>query len=712
MKKKILILSVLILSIVIGFVVYAKYFSNASDTKNIFKDEDSIQYMSKVDAENFYIYKDNTWQKEFIMGVNMGAAKPGYFPGEFGITKEDYLRWFKYISDMNSNTIRIYTILNPEFYDAFYEYNESAVNTLYLIQGVWINESDIAKYKDAYNPQIESNFKEEIETTIDVLHGNKIIKKVPGNACGIYEKDVSKYVLGYVLGIEWDPAFVTITNDNNKDNVNYDGKYLYSKDASPFENFLCSKGDECIEYETENYKIQRPVSFTNWVTTDMLSHPNEPLVEEDQVCVNVENIKSKDTFKAGLFASYHIYPYYPDSMNYQKEYSNFKDNNGNIDTYRAYLKDLKKEHSIPVLVAEFGIPASRGKAHENINTGFNQGNVSEKDQGEMDAAMLKDIYEEGYAGGIVFAFQDEWFKRAWNTMGLDIADRRAYWNNTQTNEQHFGLLSFDSGKKESTCYVDGDINDWDGTSAVSTNNGTELYVKSDETYLYFMVKSSNFDFAKDNLFIPIDTIQNQGNLSYNGLNFNKDADFIVSINGTDKSQILVDPYYDSFQYLYGNQLSIITQDKDYDIKNSDKFNPIYLPLNIELELPQDKVKIPFSKYETGKLLYGDGNPNNENYNSLADFYVKDNVVEVRIPWQLINVMDPSTKMIMNDLQIDGIRPIKTDGINVGSSISSDTNADQNIEMNLYNWDTWENPIYHERLKESYYILKDAFSQYK
>ena len=83
--------------------------------------------------------------------------------------------------------------------------------------------------------------------------------------------------------------------------------------------------------------------------------------------------------------------------------------------------------------------------------------LSEKAQGEMDAFMLKDIYEEGYAGALVFAFQDEWFKRTWNTMDLDLPDRRSYWNNQQTNEQHFGLLAFDSGEKESTCYVDGDI---------------------------------------------------------------------------------------------------------------------------------------------------------------------------------------------------------------------------------------------------------------
>ena len=142
-------------------------------------------------------------------------------------------------------------------------------------------------------------------------------------------------------------------------------------------------------------------------------------------------------------------------------------------------------------------------------------------------------------------------------------------------------------------------------------------------------------------------------------------------------------------------------------------------VNKELYLPEDKVKVPFIKYETGKLQFGNGNPKSSEYNSLADFCVKGNVVEIRIPWQLLNVMDPSTKMIMDDLHIDGIKPIKIQGIYAGVGVledkgsSTDTKGStEKLEMNLYNWNSWEVPIYHERLKPSYYILKEAFNKYK
>ena len=38
--------------------------------------------------------------------------------------------------------------------------------------------------------------------------------------------------------------------------------------------------------------------------------------------------------------------------------------------------------------------------------------------------------------------------------------RTPYWSDYQTNEQYFGLLSFDPGEEESVCYVDGDLSEW------------------------------------------------------------------------------------------------------------------------------------------------------------------------------------------------------------------------------------------------------------
>ena len=61
-----------------------------------------------------------------IRGVNMGVGIPGEWATDYAIDKETYLRWFQYIQDMGANTIRVYTILHDDFYNAFYEYNTAA----------------------------------------------------------------------------------------------------------------------------------------------------------------------------------------------------------------------------------------------------------------------------------------------------------------------------------------------------------------------------------------------------------------------------------------------------------------------------------------------------------------------------------------------------------------------------------------------------------
>ena len=710
--KKILISSLIVILMILSV---GGYLYQASEKrKAMVYEEDGLQYVSKVVEKDFFVYQDGSWVKKFLKGVNLGAAKPGTFPGELAISKEEYLRWFKSIKDMNAEVIRVYTTMKPAFYDALYEFNKDAKTPLYLLQGVWVNEEDIASLHDAYaeNETIKTNFIKDSKDLVDIIHGKANLPEKRGFASGKYTKDVSPYVIGWILGIEWDPYFVQGTNENNPAKNHYDGNFLYTEGASPFEAFLCEAGDQVLTYESETFKMVRTLSFTNWLTTDPIDHTNEPYPQEDMSIVNMEHMKAKDNFTSGLFASYHIYPYYPDFLSYQKSYVEYKDVDGKINTYKAYLKDLMQQHTMPILVAEFGVPASRGKAHDSLYSDYNQGNHDEKEQGLIIKDLLGDIVDENYSGALVFAWQDEWFKRTWNTVDFDLADNRPLWSNPQTNEQEFGLMAFDPGEKKSVAYVDGDIEEWTDITPTVDNGKTSLSLNSDEKYLYLLVKTNGFDLEKDTLLIPIDSIDDQGNTmdKDSGLVFEKPADFLIEINGKDNSRILVDSYYDSYYFLYGEKLKMIENHPEYKQKDNGMFNPMMLCLSRAIYLPEDKRTIPFSSYETGKLVLGDANPLHETYNSLTDFAVKDGNVEVRIPWQLLNVMDPSTKSIMQDLyKNNSIQAEMISSMNVGVvELKNGENLKEPVKMNPYTWNNWTVPTYHERLKPSYYILQEAF----
>jgi len=670
----------------------------------------------RTTESRFEILQDGEWKEFMIKGVNMGAAKPGAFPGEMMISKEEYSRWFKEIAEMNANTIRVYTILSPDFYEALFEYNLFAKSPIYLFHGVWLNEEAMAEYNDAYASEITDDFENEIKKLIDVLHGNAVIPANPGHASGTYRWDVSPYIVGYILGIELDASFVINTNEKNADITFFDGDYLYTENASPHECWLAQTGDFAISYENDKYGEQKPISWVNWLTTDPLEHSAEPSPEEDAVSVDTEHIMAKDTFRGGLFASYHIYPYYPEFMMYQPEYANYVDDEGKSNPYKAYLLDLRAHHSIPVLVAEFGLPASRGNTHENVITGYNQGFMSEQQQGEYVADMMDSIVSADCAGGLIFTWQDEWFKRSWNTMDYDEADRRPYWSNYQASEQHYGLMSFDPGDKRSICYVDGDITEWADKEAVCQSEGLKLHMMSDEKFVYILIQGDGGKVEETQFVIGIDSISGQGNTIYPelGISFLGAVEYAVIIDGKEQSRILVDAYYDIWYRIY-SLLNIIEERESFEQKNSGIFNPINLILNIQLELPLTGEIIPQHSYETGKLLHGNANPDSADYNSLSDFYInpENDSIEMRIPWQLLNVADPSSKKIVGDLYENAsFNTNITDIDGFSLEIFTVTNGEvQKHGDGYYSWNMWEEPKYHERLKKSYYIVQDNFAKY-
>ena len=296
-------------------------------------------------------------------------------------------------------------------------------------------------------------------------------------------------------------------------------------------------------------------------------------------------------------------------------------------------------------------------------------------------------------------------------MDLDLPDKRAYWSNPQTNEQEFGILAFDPGEDKSICYVDGDISDWRKDKPLIDDNNMKLYVKSDEKYLYVMGDIKEFDFQNDKVILPIDITPNSGNLKYNDYNITlkRPTDMVIVLDNKEGSRIVTDSYYDNFYYIYAKQLKMIDENKAYEKKDNGIFNPIYLCLNRSLFLPEDKKTLPLEKYETGKLILGDANPEHDGFNSLADYAVNKDKVEIRIPWQLLNVMDPSTKMIMDDFnEKNKISPLKIEGLYIGGILTKNNVVTENSNMEFYNWNEWEVPTYHERLKPSYDILKKAF----
>ncbi|MPM93868.1 hypothetical protein SDC9_141010 [bioreactor metagenome] len=172
--------------------------------------------------------------------------------------------------------------------------------------------------------------------------------------------------------------------------------------------------------------------------------------------------------------------------------------------------------------------------------------------------------------------------------------------------------------------------------------------------------------------------------------------------------MLVDPYYDVFQYQYSIQNSLVDQIEHQNEKDSGTFVPIYAALSRRLVLPETGEVIPFSKFDAGHLNYGISDPGRSEFNSLSDFYGDGNAVEVRIPWMLLNVRDPGTKNIIADWnQTGAITGQSADASYFGLYGTQQT---QSVPFAEYRWESWDLPTYHERLKKSYAAIQAYFSE--
>lgn len=718
MKRFILIcVSILLLYFIGDYLFYNKgvYVSFSSET--------TVTSFTKTEGKKIYIDHGNgKGYEEFqIKGINMGTGIPGYFATDYAIDKPTYLRWFKQIQEMGANTIRIYTILDDTFYDAVSEYNEGKKTPLYIIQGLWVNDYVQNSHVDAYDDSFLDQMLEDSKLLVDVIHGNRKLQLGRGHGSGRYSKDISPWVIGYIVGVDWEDITVAYTDQMQLDKKMYVGDYLSTTiEASPFEAMLAQVGDNIIAYESKRYKQQRLIAFSNWPITDPFDYPDYISNFFYKIAkIDVEHIQSTENFKSGTFASYHVHPYYPDYLNFMPEKEKYVDSTGEVNTYYAYLKMINDHHTIPTVISEFGFPTSRGMGRRDVNTGRSRGNMSEQQQGLAIVNTYNDIISAGSAGAVIFSWQDEWFKRTWNTMHAVDLKKTPFWSDYQTSDQHFGLLAFDPGEEMSISYVDGDLSEWKDEDKVINRPTSSLSMKYDEKFIYFLAWNEGFT-EEDTIYIPIDTTPKTGsNYSQNDhVKFDRDADFLMVINGKYNSRVLVQERYDVLRAMYHHEV----EGRDAYFNPPDKKTPIFNTINLILQTalldPNDTAqhrkktvkKEPNSEiYETGLLTFGNANPKSADFNSLADFYIKGEYVEIKIPWQLFNFSNPSEMMIHDDYyEHYGVENLKIDKLYAGIS---DTNESiERIKLEPFSLKGWGRKItYHERLKKSYYEIQKVWT---
>lgn len=339
-------------------------------------------------GSRFQIYRNRQWHSFFVKGATLGL---GIQSGETVATKGAYANWLKQVAAMNANVVTVYTILPPAFYQAFYEYNLLTTRPIYLLHGIMLGEAVVQAFEDAYDEQLTEAFYREIDRTIDVIHGRAVINPGVGQVAGTYSFNTSHYVMGYIISDEIRAGFVTATNRENTYFTGLEGDYLYTENAAPFEAWLAAMGNHAISYEVNRYGgRQKLIGWTTWAG-------NNPTFNMDGN-VNLEHIHPKEQFNAGIFASYHIYPYHLEMMRLYSNPENQEGNRISMTPFRVYLRDINTHHTIPVMVTEWAYPVFRSGS---------TGRTVFPDRAEVMASMFDSIVGAGITGGLVFDWEEK-----------------------------------------------------------------------------------------------------------------------------------------------------------------------------------------------------------------------------------------------------------------------------------------------------------------
>jgi hypothetical protein len=617
---------------------------------------------------------------------------------------------------------------------------------LWLVHGVW---TELPPKHDFDDPVWKGEFQSEMRRVVDLVHGAATISPRAGHAAGRYDADVSPWVLGYIIGREWEPFAVKAYDTRKLSNQGFRGRYLQVRQGRAMDVWLAQQCDLMLGYEADSYNALRPIAYTNWPTLDPLTHPTESTISEeaywrkrsgraneakkleyenDAIAIDANLVEPTADNLAGWFASYHAYPYYPDFMMLDPEYRKVRSAEG-TSSYFGYLRKLVAHHAgIPTVISEYGVPSSRGIAHLHPQ-GWGHGGHDERAMAAIDARLTREIRQAGAAGSILFAWMDEWFKKNWAVIEYEIPlDNTRLWHNVMDAEQHYGILGQYAGEERTTPRLGGDPGRWRAlplvqsidTLAVKGPRG--LRAGSDESFLYLAVELGRGRFRWDSLGLELalDTYLprvGQHRLPRSQVRSEIGFEFLIDLVSRDTALVRVTPDYnrhdsridpatgDDFGRF--SRRPVITRNR-----GDARFDSLFIITN-RARFGRDGSFFPAKGYDRGRLRHG-----TQAGSTLADWYLDEGagLLELRVPWDLLNVTDPSSRTLLFDRDTTGdfgttsatdfhmgvvVYLKKHPGKLMGALPAVDGGVWRAASFRPWRWAGWTEPRYHARLKPVY-----------
>jgi len=728
------------------------------------------------------------WRSVYVTGVNLGPARPGDWAVSASLDFRTYREWLGQIAATSGNAVRAYTILPPAFYRALAVHNEEAAEPLWLIQEVWLDDAA----QDLYDPDTRAAFEREVRNAIDVIHGQGDIGCRPGHYCGVYTADVSPWVMGLALGREVEPSLVLRTNAGSPDRTTYKGRYVSMEEGHPTEAWFAEMLDLAARYETETYNAQRPLTVVNWPPLDPTYQVTEATQEEEirirralgeevtesvpefpndmnSVSLQVTRYRTESTFHAGLFALYHVYQHWPDFLFLEPSYAEARDDIG-PNPYLGYLLHLKEFYpDLPLLIGEYGVSTSPIPVHLHPQ-GWHNGGLTEAEQAELLVRFSRNIRESGMAGGIVFAWLDEWWKQVHDefTAPFEPRENDPLWLNALDPEEYFGLVGY--RPFDPVPLLRGAESDWaeamtlyaagtggTGAEAPGATGGSgeagatgasrnpeaaeegvleAFHATSDYAYVYLRLDlrdGPELDAEGLRFLIALNALPGRAGstrIPEADVDLPSGASFLLSLEGTDPGHLAVAEGYNPWEAISvpgRSDLERLQARRDMDPALAEE---AFEDMLIEANRPRwarDGREFSPILYNRSILPYGTADPDHPDFDSHAAWHFdrEARMVEVRIPWGLLLVMDPTDRRVFGGT--DGERrplPTVTRGLAAAAFVVAEgPDGPERIgafpapvdgvvatdHVRLFEWEPWDRVRYRPYFKPAYRALQDLWA---
>jgi hypothetical protein len=281
------------------------------------------------------------------------------------------------------------------------------------------------------------------------------------------------------------------------------------------------------------------------------------------------------------------------------------------------------------------------------------------------------------------------------------------WHNVMDAEQNYGLLGQYAGLADRTPVLGGAAARWRALPQAGTGGARlrGLRMGSDESYVYLGIEMPPPRWAEEGLEIGIDTWlpeRGQHRLPASGAMSRTGFEFAVVLAAPDSARMLVAPAYnryapvadlasgDDFGHFYRRPVTVTD-------RRDGRFDSMFVVTN-RSRYGRDGTFFPASSVDRGRLRFG-----TDSASTLSDWYYDSaaGLLELRLPWDLLNVTDPSTRTLLMDQRADGpfgtvtadsfhfavVRYRKRDGVVTDS-----------IAPAAWTWRGWDRPMSHARLK--------------